>query len=98
MLNVTLGKLLCCFMVLGPLCCAGQSTKVEPGTALSDGSVSEAVKKTLEGKGHHLTLDDGSVRDLWLRDKVPVQAKKEVPGALYPQLAESTLIAVISFP
>ncbi len=65
---------------------------------LSDAAVSDAVKKSVEPKGYHVTLDDGSALDLWLRDKAPAQAKKDVPGALYPQIAESTLVGVISFP
>ena len=54
----------------------GQSAKVEPGSALADASVSDAVKKTLDAKGYHVTLGDGSIRDLWLRDKIPAQTKR----------------------
>lgn len=98
MITTCARKLFCALAVLSSLCCVGQSAKVEPGSALADASVSDAVKKTLDAKGYHVTLGDGSIRDLWLRDKIPAQAKKEVPGALYPQLAESTLVAVITFP
>jgi hypothetical protein len=92
------GRFLCTLAVLTSLCCVAQNGKVEPGAALSDPGVSDAVKKAVEAKGYHVSLDDGIALDLWLRDKVPAQAKKDVPGALYPQLAESTLVAVISFP
>jgi hypothetical protein len=91
-------RIVCSLAVFTALCSAAQNGKVEPGATLSDASVSDAVKKAVEPKGYHVTLDDGSVLDLWLRDKVPAQPKKDVPGALYPQLAESTLVAVISFP
>jgi hypothetical protein len=86
---------LCIFAVFGSGWCLAQS-KVEPGTAITDASVSDAVKKVLEPKSHHVVLEDGSTYDIWLRDKVPAQSK-DVAGALYPQLAESTLVAVIAF-
>jgi hypothetical protein len=53
----------------------------------------------LESSGCRLVLNDGSViGDIWLGRNAPVQAKKDVPDALYPELAESTLIGVVSFP
>lgn len=98
MFNLSATRLLCSLFVLTSLRCAAQNGKVEAGTTLSDASVSEAVKKAVEAKGYHLSYDDGSSAcDLWLRARVPAQAKKDVPGALYPQLAESTLVGVISF-
>ncbi|MGA8620460.1 MAG: hypothetical protein WB660_18290 [Candidatus Sulfotelmatobacter sp.] len=33
-----------------------------------------------------------------MRKSVPAQTKKDVEGVAYPQLAESTLVAVIHFP
>jgi hypothetical protein len=57
------------------------------------------LKNVLEPQGHRISTGDGSpLCDIWLRAGVPSQSKKEVSGVLYPQLAESTLIAVISFP
>jgi hypothetical protein len=53
----------------------------------------------LEDKGYSITQDDGSaICDLWLRKDVPSQAKKDSQDVLYTQLAESTLVGVISFP
>lgn len=76
-----------------------QSGKVEALGANTDAAVSDAVKKVLASKGHRLILDDSSVAcEIWLRESVPAQAKKDVPGALYPQLAESSLVGVVSFP
>ena len=99
MANSLAARLLCSLMLLTSLFSAAQNGKVEPGPALSDPSVSDAIKKSVEAKGYHVTLDDGSTAcDVWLRDKVPAQPKKDVPGALYSQFAESTLLGVISFP
>ncbi len=90
-----LGKSLL-WLCLAPILCLAQAGHVD---AISSGpDVPDAVKKVLEPKGYRVTLDDGSTAcDLWLRDKVPTQPKQNVPGALYPQLVESTLVGVISF-
>jgi hypothetical protein len=77
----------------------GQGAKVDAMESLSESAVPESVRKILNAKGYRITIDDGSVAcDLWLRSEIPTQAKKDVAGALYPQLAESTLVGVISFP
>ena len=73
--------------------------KVEKLGPLTDSSVPEAVRKALEPAGYRVILADGSVAcELWLRQSIPAQAKTDVEGLLYPQLAQSTLIGVISFP
>jgi hypothetical protein len=78
---------------------AAQNGKVETLALPTDSSVPDAVKKVLDSKGYRVTLDDGSVAcEIWLRKSVPAQAKKDVAGALYAQLYESTLVGVISFP
>jgi hypothetical protein len=78
---------------------AAQNGKVETLALPTDSSIPEAVKKVLDPKGYRVTLDDGSVAcEIWLRKSVPAQAKKDVAGALYSQLSESTLVGVISFP
>ena len=64
-----------------------------------DSPVPEAVRQVLEPNGYQITLDDGSVLcDIWLRKDLPNSGKKEAEGALFPELAPSTLIGVISFP
>ena len=78
---------------------AAETGKVETLGALADASVQDSIKKTLDSKGYRVILGDGSIGcELWLRKSVPVQAKKEEAASLYPQLAESTLVGVISFP
>lgn len=77
---------------------AALTGKVETITSPPDGA-SEGVRKVLEEKGYRVLLEDGSLAcTIWLRKSVPVQEKKDVPGSLYPRLAESTLVAVLSFP
>ena len=77
-----------------------QSGKVESLGPLTESKVPEAVRKVLDNKGYRIALADGSVAcEIWLRRTVPARTSKEdVPGAIYPQLAESTLLGVISFP
>jgi hypothetical protein len=80
------------------LVCGAQSGKVENLGPLTDSGVSQAVRQTLDSKGYRVFLDDGKpFCELWLRNAVPSQAKKDVPSVAYPQLAESTLIGVLHF-
>ena len=72
--------------------------KVQNIGPLTEADASDALKKVLEAKGYSVQLDDGTEWcKIWLRDNVPASGKAEVEGALLPQLAESTLIGVISF-
>ena len=81
------------------LAVAAQPGKIETIGPATESSISESVKKALDTKGYRVLLDDGSVAcEIWLRSKITAQAKKDSPGALYTQLAESTLVGVISFP
>ena len=74
------------------------SGKVEPIGAFADPSASEALKKALEPKGYRVSLADGSVLcEIWLPTAI-VTGKTDVQGATYTWLAESSLVAVISFP
>jgi hypothetical protein len=94
-----LTAVLALFVLTTSSVCSAQAGKVEKSGPLTDSSVPEAVRKALEPTGYRVALDDGSVAcDIWLRQSVPSQAKKETPGVLYPQLAQSTLLGVISFP
>jgi hypothetical protein len=79
--------------------CSAQAARVEPLELPADSSVPQAVRKQLDTKGYRITLDDGTVAcEIWLRKSVPGSAKPSASDALYGHLAESTLVAVISFP
>lgn len=81
------------------LICTAQNGKVESIGPLTDASVPEAVRQSLDSKGYRLTLDDPSPAcELWIRKSVPAQAKKDVEGVAYPQLPESTQVGVVHFP
>lgn len=83
---------------LAPLLFAAAGAKVEPIGPPTDAAASDALKKALEPTGYRVLLDDGSEWcKVWLAASVPASGKTEVEGALFPQLAESTLIGAISF-
>ena len=55
-----------------------QTGKIEPIGPVTNSDVPAAVKKVLETKGYRVSLDDGSVAcEIWLRNKIPAQPKKE---------------------
>jgi hypothetical protein len=72
---------------------------VVPIGALTDSAVPDAVRKVLEPAGSRIVLDDGSIAcELWLRSGLTDTGKTMAQDAVYPQLPESTLLGVISFP
>jgi hypothetical protein len=86
-------------VVLLSLACAAQNGKVESIGALTESAVPEAVRQSLEVKGYRLTLDDPKpICELWFRKNTPAQAKKDVEGVVYPQLAVSIFVGVLHFP
>jgi len=87
-----------CVLFLVVLCPA-EVGKVESLAPLTDATVPEAVRKVLDTTGYRVVLHDGSTAaELWLRKDVPARTGRGEPDALYPQLAESTLIGVLHFP
>ena len=80
------------------LLCSAQNGKVESVGPLTESTVSEQVRQSLEAKGYRLTLGDPQPScELWLRKSVPAQASKSTE-LVYPQFAESTLLGVVHFP
>ncbi len=70
--------------------------KVEKTAAFSDASAPAAINFALATDGYRLTLFDGTVVDVWLRNSIPT-AKQKDSQATYPGIAPSTFIGVISF-
>src|SRR5215472_3416316 len=72
--------------------------KLSPIDALADASASDALKKALEPKGFSVSLADGTeLCRIWLRSGVAA-GKNEAQGAAYTWLADSALVAVVTFP
>lgn len=79
--------------------CFAQGGRAEAIGSVSDNAVGEAVRQSLDSKGHRLVLADGTqVGEVWLRRELPEAPKKESAGILYSQLSESELVGVIHFP
>lgn len=77
---------------------SAQAVKLETLGPLTDPSVSESVRAVLDERGYRIRLAEGRVYcDLWFRREIPVQAKADIPGAVYAEWPESTLIGVVSF-
>ena len=75
-----------------------QDYKVESIGALKDAAVAEAVRGAMEEKGLHVTDGKGkTICDVWFRKDIPV-TKADIPGAMFGQFAEGTLVGVINFP
>ncbi len=87
-------------LIIIPIGCLAQAGKVEQLGPLTDPKVPEAVRAVLDSKGYRATLADGTVAcEIWLRKNVPAHpGTGDTTGAVYPQLAESELVGVISFP
>ena len=78
---------------------AASAAKIEDAGPLKDASASDALRKVLEPNGHEILLADGAEYcDVWLRAEIPSAGNREVDGAVFPQLSDSELLGVISFP
>jgi len=82
-------------LVLSTSLLAAGST-VERTGPLSASTASNDLRKAVEDKGYHVTLDDGWTADFWFARALPTAAG-ESPGALYPDLANGQFVAVVHF-
>ena len=86
------------FLVLWSIFSAAQA-KLEKLPALTDASVPAAIRAALDAGGSRLVRPDGSVLcEIWLRKSLPVGRVTAAKGAAYPEMSESALLGVISFP
>ncbi len=80
--------------------CAGADAAA-PGVqrigALSVAGASDQLKHAVEDKGYRVTRDDGWTAEFWFAKQLKT-ATKEVPGALYPELANAEFVGVVSLP
>src|SRR5438132_12610653 len=77
------------------LICTAQSGKIETLGPLTETSVPDAVRQTLDSKGYRVLLDESTPAcELWLRKNVPVQPEKDTQDVIYTQLADSTFVGI----
>jgi len=84
-------------LVAIPFTASEDEKRVESVGAFADQSASESVRTALEQKGYRIVLGNSPLCDIWLRSGVPTRQKVDELGANYTELAESTLVGVISF-
>ena len=93
-------NLLLLLLLLAAVCIgAAAQAKLANIPALSDASVQAAIRAALDASGFRLVRPDGSVLcQIWLRKSLPVGRIAAAKGAAYPEMSESALLGVISFP
>ena len=65
--------------------------------ALSAAGASDELKHAVEDKGYRVTLDDSWTAEFWLAKQLKT-ATKDVPDALYPELANAEFVGVVNLP
>jgi hypothetical protein len=91
--------LIAAFLLLSSVLVIAAAGKVERIDKPASSPVPDTLWQALDPKGYRVLLDDGSVVcDIWLRSSVQESGKKGSGDALYPELAPSTLVALISIP
>jgi len=73
------------------------AAQVERIGALSAPAASDALKQAIEEKGYRIILDGGWTAEFWLAKQLKTAAK-DVPGALYPELANGEFVGVVNLP
>jgi hypothetical protein len=73
------------------------SSKVERIGPPPAAGTSEALRQAVEDKGYRVTLDDGWAAEFWFVKQLQ-KVKKDVPGALYPQLTDGEFVGVVNLP
>lgn len=92
-------RLLLCVVVLCLLTAASAApagSKVERTGALPAAGVSDGLRQSVEDKGYRVTLDDGWTAEFWFAKPLKT-AKKDAPGALYPELTDGEFVGVVKF-
>jgi hypothetical protein len=57
--------------------------------------VSDALQKSVEGKGYRVSLDGGWAAEFWFTKDLKT-GKNDTPGALYPELTNGEFIGVVN--
>jgi hypothetical protein len=77
-----------------PVVAAGPT--VERTASLSLPGSSDTLKHSVEDRGYRVLLDDGWTAEFWFA-RTLATATKDSPGALYPELTNGELAAVVNF-
>ena len=78
-------------IVAGPVAAAQKVERIGGPTGVSD-----ALQKSVEGKGYRVTLDGGWTAEFWFAKELKT-GKNDTPGALYPELTNGEFVGVVTF-
>jgi hypothetical protein len=73
------------------------AAQVENVGALTAPGASEEVKRTVEERGYRVSLDGGWSAEFWFAKQLKTTGTN-VPGALYPELANAEFVGVVNLP
>ena len=95
-------RFLCRLLIWGAVFCVvtavfAATPQVERIGALTAPGASDALKQALEEKGYRITLDGGWTAEFWFAKQLKTTAK-DVPNALYPELANAEFVGVVNLP
>ncbi len=72
------------------------SPKVEHIGAPAANAISDALRLSVTEKGYRVTLEDGWTAEFWFARELKTE-KKEVAGALYPELSNGEFVGIVRF-
>ncbi len=84
-------------VVLALTCAAAAASKVDRTGPPAASATSDALRQAVDTKGYRVTLDDGWTAQFWFAKQLATE-KKDVPGALYPELTDGEFIGVVNLP
>ncbi len=95
-------QFLCRLAIWGSLFCIANSVfagaaQVERIGSPTATALSEGLKQAVEEKGYRIRLDTGWSAEFWFAKQLETSANN-VPGALYPELANGEFVGVINLP
>ena len=73
------------------------AAKVESVGPLTEASVAEPVKASLDAKGLRVISNDKAICEVWFRKEIPTEPR-DVAGALFAKIPEGTFVGVMHFP
>ena len=87
------------WLAIIPFSLTGEDARVETVEGFIHPESSESVREILESEGYRILRSNGeTLCEIWLRDSIPTQINSDVLGAIYPQLAKSIFVGVLTFP
>jgi hypothetical protein len=79
---------------LRPCAATAQSQRIP---SLGAESTSDELRRAVEDKGYRVTLDEGWTAEFWFAKQLKT-VSQDVPGAIYPELANAEFVGVVNLP